>query len=322
MWNTWLTRTLNIDLPILGAPMGGRAGGALAGQVTAAGGLGMIGAARYATAEWIDEQLTVIRAAAGDDAPLAFGLQTWSLAESPELLDTVLAARPTLVSLSFGDPAPFVPRVKESGAVVISQINSIDDLREVEAAGVDAVVAQGGEAGGHTGRIATLPLLQEVLRATDLPVLAAGGIGTGAGLAGVLAAGAQGALIGTALLASPETVGPDYAIPALLKATSADTVYTDVFDKARHQPWPTRWFGRALTNDFTARWHDGDGARASSGSEEAVSSAYDGELPEIGVVYAGQAAGLVDAERPAREVVASIAADARTRLRAVAGIVD
>ena len=66
-------------------------------------------------------------------------------------------------------------------------------------------------------------------------------------------------VLGTVLLASPETVGPDYAIPALLKARSTDTVYTDVFDKARHQPWPTRWFGRALTNDFTDRWHDGDG---------------------------------------------------------------
>ncbi|WP_019204074.1 nitronate monooxygenase family protein [Tsukamurella sp. 1534] len=321
MWNTWLTRTLNIDLPILGAPMGGRAGGALAGQVTAAGGLGMIGAARYATPEWIAEQLAVIREAAGEDAPLAFGLQTWSLGEG-ELLDAVLAANPTLVSLSFGDPAPYVQRVKESGAVVISQINSIEDLREVEAAGVDAVVAQGAEAGGHTGRIATLPLLQEILRATELPVLAAGGIGSGAGLAAVLAAGAQGALVGTALLASPETVGPEYAVPALLEAGSADTVYTDVFDKARHQPWPTRWFGRALTNDFTSRWHDGDGAGPSSGDEEQVSAAYDGNDPAQGVVYAGQVAGLVDTARPAREVVASIASDAEARLRAVAGVLD
>ncbi|GAA1001706.1 nitronate monooxygenase [Nocardiopsis tropica] len=321
VWNTWLTRTLNIDLPTLGAPMGGRAGGELAGQVTAAGGLGMIGAARYATPEWIVEQLRVIRAAAGADAPLAFGLQTWSLGDG-ELLDAVLAAKPKLVSLSFGDPAPYVQRVKDAGAVVISQINSIEDLREVEAAGVDAVVAQGGEAGGHTGRIATLPLLQEVLRATDLPVLAAGGIGTGAGLAAVLAAGAQGALIGTALLASPETVGPDYAIKVLLEARSTDTVYTDVFDKARHQPWPTRWFGRALTNDFTERWHDGDGVEASSGTEQEISASYDGDDPRGGVVYAGQVAGLVDSVRPAREVVESIAADAEVRLRATAGLFD
>ncbi len=322
MWNTWLTRTLNIDLPILGAPMGGRAGGELAGHVTAAGGLGMIGAARYATPPWLAEQAELVRRAAGSEAPMAFGLMTWSLDQDDALLDAVLAYSPALVSLSFGDPAPYVQRAKDAGAVVISQINSVEDLRTVEAAGVDAVVAQGGEAGGHTGRVATLPLLQEVLRATDLPVLAAGGIGTGAGLAAVLAAGAQGALIGTALLASPETVGPEYAVPALLKAGSADTVYTDVFDKARHQPWPARWFGRALANDFTARWHDGDGAEPSSGSEEAVSAAYDGAMPEVGVVYAGQAAGLVDEERPAREVIASIAADAEARLRAAAGVLS
>ncbi len=97
------------------------------------------------------------------------------------------------MTLSFGDPAPYVQRVHDAGAVVISQINTLEDLRVVEAAGVDAVVAQGHEAGGHTGRIGTLPLLQEVLESTELPVLAAGGIGSGRGLAAVLAAGGVGA---------------------------------------------------------------------------------------------------------------------------------
>ncbi len=71
----------------------------------------------------------------------------------------------------------------------------------------------------------------------------------------MLAAGGVGALVGTALLASPETVGPDYARDRLIAAGSADTVYTDVFDKARHQPWPARWGGRALVNSFTEEWH-------------------------------------------------------------------
>lgn len=310
MLNTWLTRTLGLTTPILGAPMGGRAGGALAGEVTAAGGLGMIGAARYATPPWLAEQAELVYAAAGPGAPMAFGLMTWSLDEDDGLLDAVLQYAPRLVSLSFGDPAPYVERVKATGASVVSQINSVEDLHVAEAAGVDAVVAQGGEAGGHTGRIATLPLLQEVLEATDLPVLAAGGIGTGRGLAAVLAAGGQGALVGTALLASPETVGPDYAIKVLLDAGSGDTVYTDVFDKARHQPWPERWHGRALANGFTRRWH-GAGA-----SEEEIAADYDAADPEDGVVYAGQAAGLVHEERPAREVIARITADAERRLRA------
>ena len=294
--------------------MGGRAGGALAGEVTAAGGLGMIGAARYATPDWLAAQAGLVREIAGDDAPLGFGLMTWSLADSETVLDEVLKYRPALISLSFGDPAPYVRRCADAGTVVIAQINTVDDLRVAEAAGVDAVVAQGAEAGGHTGRIATLPLLQEVLRHADVPVLAAGGIATGDGFAAVLAAGAQGALVGTALLASPETVGPDYAVGKLLAARSADTVYTDVFDKARHQPWPATWFGRALTNEFTDRWH-GRGA-----AEEQISADYDGDAAGLGVVYAGQAAGLVDEVRPARDVVTRIAADAEHRLRAVANL--
>ena len=306
MLDTWLTRELGISVPVLGAPMGGRAGGRLAGEVTRAGGLGLIGAARYNTAEWIEGEVRTAREIGG--GPVGFGLMTWSLEDDDSLLTAVLEHRPRLVTLSFGDPAPYVDRVHEAGAVVISQINTIDDLRVVEAAGVDAVVAQGHEAGGHTGRIGTLPLLQEVLESTSLPVLAAGGIASGRGLAAVLAAGGEGALVGTALLASPETVGPDYARARLVEAGSADTVYTDVFDKARHQPWPARWGGRALRNSFTDNWH-GRGV-----DEETLARAYTADDPDIGVVYAGEAAGLVRSERPAGEVVRAIAEQAESLL--------
>ena len=125
----------------------------------------------------------------------------------------------------------------------------------------------------------------------------------------MLAAGAKGALIGTALLASPEAVGPDYAVSRLLAAASTDTVYTPVFDQARHQPWPHRWYGRALTNEFTAKFHD------AGGDEDTLAAAYDGADPDLGVVYAGQAAGLVNAERPAADIVADIAARAEELLR-------
>ncbi|MEZ5153985.1 NAD(P)H-dependent flavin oxidoreductase [Rhodococcus zopfii] len=306
MLDTWLTRELGITVPLVGAPMGGRAGGTLAGEVTRAGGLGLIGAARYNTPEWLEAEARTAREIGG--GLLGFGLMTWSLADDDSLLGAVLALRPRVVSLSFGDPAPYVERVHEAGALAISQINTIDDLRVVEAAGVDAVVAQGHEAGGHTGRVGTLPLLQEVLESTSLPVLAAGGIASGRGLAAVLAAGAEGAFVGTALLASPETVGPAYARDKLIAAGSADTVYTDVFDKARHQPWPARWGGRALANDFTASWH-GRGA-----DEQTIADAYVGDDPDIGVVYAGEAAGLVREQRPAGDVIRDIAAQAESLL--------
>jgi len=300
--DTWLTRELGITLPLVGAPMGGRAGGALAGEVTRAGGLGLIGAARYNTAEWLDTEARTAREVGG--GLLGFGLMTWSLHDDDALLDAVLALEPRVVTLSFGDPAPFVERAHAAGALVLSQINTVDDLRVVEAAGVDAVVAQGHEAGGHTGRIGTLPLLQEILESTSLPVLAAGGIASGRGLAAVLAAGGEGAFVGTALLASPETVGPAYARGRLVDAGSTDTVYTDVFDKARHQPWPQRWGGRALTNAFTERWH-GAGA-----DEQTLADAYTADDPDTGVVYAGEAAGLVTAERPAGDVIRDIGAQA------------
>ncbi|NLV77996.1 MAG: nitronate monooxygenase [Rhodococcus sp.] len=302
MLDTWLTRELGITLPLVGAPMGGRAGGALAGEVTRAGGLGLIGAARYNTAEWLDTEARTAREVGG--GLLGFGLMTWSLHDDDALLDAVLALEPRVVTLSFGDPAPFVERAHAAGALVLSQINTVDDLRVVEAAGVDAVVAQGHEAGGHTGRIGTLPLLQEILESTSLPVLAAGGIASGRGLAAVLAAGGEGAFVGTALLASPETVGPAYARGRLVDAGSTDTVYTDVFDKARHQPWPQRWGGRALTNAFTERWH-GAGA-----DEQTLADAYTADDPDTGVVYAGEAAGLVTAERPAGDVIRDIGAQA------------
>ena len=299
--STWLTRELGIELPILGAPMGGRAGGRLAGAVSKAGGLGLLGAARYATPEWIVGECATAREIGG---AVGIGLMTWSLYDDDCLLDAALEQRPTVLSLSFGDPAPFVERAHAAGVPVVSQINTVDDLRVVEAAGVDFVAAQGGEAGGHTGKIGTLPLLQEVLEATSLPVVAAGGIATGRGLAAVLAAGAAGAWIGTALLASPETTGADYAREQLVRARSEDTVYTSVFDQARSQPWPTRWGGRALTNEFTERFHGRETA------VDTLAAAYDRDDPAVGVVYAGQVAGMVNAQRPAEEIVREIAADA------------
>ncbi|GAA4475817.1 nitronate monooxygenase [Rhodococcus olei] len=305
MLETWLTTTLGLEVPILGAPMGGRAGGALAGEVSKAGGLGMLGAARYTTPEWIAAEAAVARERGGR---VGIGLMTWSLDADDTLLAAAIAERPTLVSLSFGDPAPYVPRVHDAGILVASQVNTLDDLRVADRAGVDVIVAQGGEAGGHTGRIGTLPLLQELLDATDLPVLAAGGIGTGRGLAAVIAAGAQGAVIGTALLASPETVGPDYARTAVVDAGSADTVYTSVFDRARHQPWPERWGGRAIANDFTRDFHGTDVA------DEQLESGYDPADPRRGVVYAGEAVGLVHEARPAGDVVRRIAEDAERLL--------
>lgn len=310
MIDTWLTRELGITLPIVGAPMGGRAGGELAGAVSRAGGIGMLGAARYTTPQWVAQEAATARAIGGT---FGVGLMTWALDEDDALLGASLEEDPALVCLSFGDPAKYVPRVHRAGVPVACQVNTLEDLRVAERAGADVIVVQGGEAGGHTGRVGLMVLLQQALEATGLPVLAAGGVATGRGLAAVLAAGAEGAFVGTALLASPEAFGPDYAVGKLLAADSADTVYTTVFDQARHQPWPDRWHGRALVNDFTRTWH-GAGA-----DEDTIAAAYDPADPDVGLVYAGQAAGLVHERRPADVVVAQMAEQARQLLARFGG---
>src|SRR5262249_35841451 len=124
-----------------------------------------------------------------------------------------------------------------------------------EAAGASLVIAQGTEAGGHTGGVGTLPLLQIVLDSVRVPVVAAGGIATGRGLAAVIAAGAEGAWIGTPFLVSEEARNSDAARRKLLAASETETVLTSAFDAAQSIPWPHQYRGRAIRNDFSDKWH-------------------------------------------------------------------
>src|SRR5205823_3501360 len=152
--------------------------------------LGMIGVGSETPVSFIEEESAIAR---GDGTGrFGIGLMVWAVERRPELLDAAVAAQPFLLSLSFGSPAPYVSRAHQAGIVLTTQVNSVEAAREAERAGVDLIVAQGTEAGGHTGQVGTLPLLQAVLEAVQLPVLAAGGIASARGLAAVLAAGAAG----------------------------------------------------------------------------------------------------------------------------------
>ncbi|WP_246486912.1 nitronate monooxygenase [Kribbella qitaiheensis] len=160
-------------------------GGRLTAAISAAGGLGMLGAGSMVSADWIRTEGAV---AAAGGKPYGIGLMAWSVADHPEHLEAVIELRPAFVSLSFGDLTPYVEPLQAAGIVVAMQAGTVADAREGIAAGVDAIVARGAEAGGH-GRnvVGTLPLLQAILDLTDLPVLAAGGISGARGLAAVLA---------------------------------------------------------------------------------------------------------------------------------------
>ena len=280
-------------------------GGELAGAVAAAGGLGMIGVGGATDADFIAREGAI----ASGRGRFGFGLMCWALERRPELLDAVLETKPHVVSLSFGDPAPWVERVHAAGARVASQVQDAESARQALEAGVDAVVAQGTEAGGHTGGVSTLPLLQIVLELAaerHVPVLAAGGIATGRGVAAVLAAGAQGAWIGTLFAATREAMRDDAAKQRLVDARETDTVLTRVYDVAQDIPWPERFPGRALRTEFTDRWHGHEGDLA--GDREAAS----GSMGEYD--YAGQAVGAIHRIESAADVVEHLAREAEWAL--------
>src|SRR5688500_188650 len=288
--------------------MAGVSGGELARAVSLAGGLGMIGISGSHRAEFVTEQCAIPAEA---QVPFGVGLMIWVLETRPDLLEATIEAAPSLVSVSFGDPAPYVGPLHDAGIAVCAQVNTTADVHRALDAGIDIVVAQGTEAGGHTGRRATLPLLQEVLSLTDRPVVAAGGIATGRGMAAALVAGAAGVWIGTALLSCTEGLNSPAARERVRAASGEETVLTRACDVAEGLAWPERWPGRALVNEFSRAWHgQEDELREDAAARRRVVEGRRTWDPEASPVYAGEAVGLVTAERSAADVVREIDAAA------------
>jgi nitronate monooxygenase len=312
---TPLTRWFDLSTPIVGAPMAGVSGGELARAVSRAGGLGMIGIRGAHSTDFLTEQCAI---PAADQEPFGVGLMIWVLENRPDLLEATIAAQPSLVSVSFGDPAPYVGPLHDAGIAVCAQVNTTADVHRALDAGVDIVVAQGTEAGGHTGRRATLPLLQEVLTLTDRPVVAAGGIATGRGMAAALAAGAAGVWIGTPLLSCTEGLNAPALRERVRAASGDETVLTRAFDVAEGAAWPERWPGRALVNDFSREW-DGreDELRETPDARRLVVEGRRTGDPAAAPIYAGESVGLVTSERSATDVVRDMDAAAEKALRAV-----
>jgi nitronate monooxygenase len=245
---------------------------------------------------------------------------SWAVDRRPELLDAALAARPFALSLSFGDFASYAARARAAGVRVIGMVQDTATAERAIAAGVDALVAQGTDAGGHTGSVGTLPLLQLVLplgEAAGVPVLAAGGIGTGRAIAGALAMGAAGAWVGTRFAATRQAMGADAAKAAMLRADETQTIHTHVVDIVQRLPWPDEFPGRALQNAFTARWHGREAALQAD--LDAVRERFEAarrrdDYSEI-YVYAGQVVALVHEIPSAGELVARLAAEAEEYVR-------
>lgn len=298
----------NLEQPVICASMAGVGGGRLAAAVTAAGGLGTVGFGSTVTPDEVTQQCTLARPGA-----FGVGLMLWALEERPDVLDAALEQRPTLVSLSFGDPARLVPRARESGTTVCTQVGTLEEARRALDAGVDLLIARGSEGGGHgRGEVATLPLLQQVLEIADVPVVAAGGVGTARGVAAVLAAGAVAAWVGTPFAACAESDAPEPVKRAIIATDAAHTVYTRAFDVAQRLGWPTVYGGRALANDFSEAWADrvAELEDAVAKGDEITSAMADARASgdvRTAPVYAGQSAGLVHGPRTAAGVMAELA---------------
>jgi nitronate monooxygenase len=303
---TWLTERFDLGVPVVSAPMAGAASGRLAAAVSAAGGLGMIGAGGRTTPGWITRECAV---AAGSGRPYGVGLQAWALAQVPGQLDAVVEAAPALVSVGYGAYAGHLDRLRSAGAVVATTVGNLREAREAEDAGVDLIVARGLEGGGH-GRddVATLPLLQSVLDAVSVPVLAAGGIVTARGLAAVLAAGAAGAWVGSAFLMCVEADTTAAERARLAAASDTDTVYGRVFDIGKRAGWPREWGDRALRNAFFDRWSGHEDELATDDTErDRYAEAAAAEDFTTAAVQVGQGVGSMTAPRTAAEVVAEFA---------------
>lgn len=313
---TSATKRLGVVHPIVLAPMAGVAGGELAAAVSRAGGLGMIGGG-YGDRAWLTDQFA---RAAG--ARVGCGFITWSLAQRPELLDLALEQEPVAVMLSFGDPAPFAEAVRASGALLVCQIQ---DRRQAEHAlglGADVLVAQGTEAGGHGyGTRGTMTLVPEIVdlvaaHGSGTPVLAAGGIADGRGLAASLMLGADGALMGTRYYAAAEALSTAEARARVTAATGDEICRTTVYDVLRDLAWPDGHTMSVLRNDLTARW---DGAEAElrrhldrvRGEYRAATAAHDYAVANV---TAGQAVGLVRSTAPAAELTAAVVRQAEAVL--------
>lgn len=302
----WLTTTLGIDLPLIQAPMARVSEGEMAAAVSRAGGFGMVGAGAAATPDWIAEQAR----AASAGGPYGVGLMAWALESNPEQLDAVLECDAALVSVSFGAFEEPVRRFKAAGKTVTTQVGNLEEARRAEAAGVDFVVARGREGGGH-GRddIGTLPLLQMVLDAVEVPVVAAGGVANARGLAAVLAAGAVGAWVGTAFLACRESAFPVASRGRLVGAGDTATAYGRVFDVAQRAGWPPEFGGRGLRNGFFDEWEGReDELAADPAAQERYAAAQKAADYDTAVIYAGQGTALLHSETSAADVVASFAA--------------
>lgn len=315
MLHTRLTTRFGLRYPILNAPMALIAGGALAGAVSRAGGMGLIGGGYAGTLGAEPDLATEFARAEG--ARVGIGFITWTLHQAPQVLASALAFQPACLFLSFTDPAPFAAQVAAAGVPLFCQVQTLRHVEEAVAAGASAVVVQGTEAGGHGGARGLMSLLPEAAdylaaRAPDTLLLGAGGIADGRGLAAALMLGADGVVVGTRLWAAAEALTPQPMVDRALLATGDATIRTRALDALRGVEWPTEFSFRVMRNPLTDTWaaREADAFAARGSLREVWQDARArGDLDVIPPV-AGEAIGLIHAREAASVLVARMGDEA------------
>jgi nitronate monooxygenase len=325
---TTLCELMGIEHPIVQAPIGSAATPGLAAAVSEAGALGTL------ALTWSADPASQVREAR-ELTSRPFGVNLVLEWDQHERLDALLEAGARIVSLTWGNPDEYVEQIHDAGGLVLHTIGSAEEARRAVEAGVDVVVAQGWEAGGHVwGDVATLPLVAAVVDAVDVPVIAAGGIGDGRGIAAALALGASGAWLGTRfLLAEEAPIHVEYR-RRLVGADERDTVWLpDLFDRGwEHAPH------RALRNSTVVGWeaagrpgfgarpgegeivaHSADGSEVVRYSSALPLTSYTGDVEALSL-WAGQSVGLIHDVAPAAEIVEQLVAECDAAIRRLAAL--
>jgi nitronate monooxygenase len=327
---TILVELLGIEFPIIQAPIGSAASPQLAAAVSNAGGLGML------ALSWKD--LQAVRRAIRDTRELTsrpFGVNLVLEWDQRQRFDVCLEEKVPVISFSWGDPTPYLPAARRADVKTMQAVASAAEACSAAGLGIDILVAQGWEAGGHVlGQVATMALVPAVVDAVSpTPVVAAGGIADGRGLAAVLALGAAGAWIGTRFLASEEAFVHNKYRDAVLRARETDTVHTTLFDGG----WPNaphRTIQNSTVGDWRSAGSPSAGQRPSEGSVVAQFAdgrpvhLYDDTIPlpdmtgevEKLALYAGQSVGLVNEVKPVDAIIQEIVQDAARTLRKIAAL--
>lgn len=322
MLATRFTKLVGCSIPIQQAGMGGLANPDLAAAVTNAGGLGMVTVAGNTLDEMI-QRLDLAHEKTSGAIGANFLLHIVDPAQAQKYVATA-AARARVVDFFYTDPDPvLIETVHAAGALASWQVGSREEAIAAVKAGCDFIIAQGIEAGGHVrGKVSLMALLNEVLDAVDVPVLAAGGIGTGRNMAAALAAGADGVRVGTRFIAAEESGAHPQYVEALIKAEAKDTVYTDVF--SYHEPGMPHRVLRSSVEAALAFQGDivGEVLDEATGERYPIHRFQGGTIRKVtsGAIeamphWAGESVDGVKKMQPAAEIVQELAGEAEKLLR-------